>query len=265
MRRWLEITTVMGCRNLCDYCPQFVLLNSYKGQPRMLSMDVFRKCIDRVPIDVEIHFSGYAEPWLNSNCTEMLLYAFARGHRIAVYTTLVGMKSGDVALIERIPFITFLVHLPDADGLMKVRVDDNYLERLLQIDSIGLSGLTYRTIGRQHPAITRLIGPQTEELLNGDFVHSRAGNVEASVVSRPNPLVGPIRCAKDRMTKNVLLPNGDVTLCCMDYGLRHVLGNLLENEYVTLHRSAEFRYVLSSLSTNNVEILCRRCEWAETA
>ena len=30
---------------------------------------------------------------------------------------------------------------------------------------------------------------------------------------------------------NVVLPNGDVSLCCMDYGLKHILGNLYTQEY----------------------------------
>ncbi len=265
VERWLEITTMMGCQNLCDYCPQVLLLRRYRGQPRVLMMDTFRECIDKVPKEVDIHFSGYSEPWLNPNCTEMLLYAFTRGHGIAAYTTLVGMSTDDIDRIRHVPFSTFLVHLPDADGLMKVEPDDNYLALLHYVETAELSGLTYRTIGVQHPKITGLIGPKPEEPIHGDFVHSRAGNVNPLVISGPPPLEGPIRCAKNRTTKNVLLPNGDVTLCCMDYGLRHVLGNLLEDDYERLHRSAEFRRVLSSFATNHDDSLCRRCEWAESA
>lgn len=263
MKRWLEITTIMGCKNLCDYCPQVLLTRRYRGQTRILTMETFRECIDKVPKDVEIHFSGYSEPWLNPNCTEMLLYAFTQGHQLAVYTTLVGMKTTDVDRIRHIPFSTFLIHLPDADGLMKAEPDDAYLALLTHVDAAGLSGLTYRTIGFQHPKITEHIGPKPEEPLHGDFVHSRAGNVDKVVLSGPAPLEGRIRCAKSRTTKNVLLPNGDVTLCCMDYGLSHILGNLLKDDYEALHRSTEYRRVLSSFVSHHTDSLCRRCEWAE--
>ncbi|MER9007171.1 SPASM domain-containing protein [Mesorhizobium sp. M0862] len=37
-----------------------------------------------------------------------------------------------------------------------------------------------------------------------------------------------------RQYRNVLLPNGDVTLCCTDFERRHVLGNLLRDEYADL-------------------------------
>jgi hypothetical protein len=37
-------------------------------------------------------------------------------------------------------------------------------------------------------------------------------------------------CIED-LYHNVVLPNGDVSLCCMDYGLKHILGNIYEQEY----------------------------------
>jgi radical SAM protein with 4Fe4S-binding SPASM domain len=264
MQRWLEITTVMGCQNLCDYCPQVLLARRYRGHTRIMTLDTFQRCIEKVPKEVEIHFSGYSEPWLNPRCTEMLLYAFSAGHKLAVYTTLVGMTTDDIDQIRDVPFSTFLVHLPDADRLMKVDPDDNYLDLLHRVTTAGLSGLTFRTIGLQHPKITKLIGPKPEEPLDGGFVHSRAGNVNPNVISHPPRFQGRIRCSKNRTTKNVLLPNGDVTLCCMDYGLRHVLGNLLRDDYESLHRSTEYRRVITSFDSNNEDSLCRQCEWAES-
>jgi hypothetical protein len=37
-------------------------------------------------------------------------------------------------------------------------------------------------------------------------------------------------CIED-LYHNVVLPNGDVSLCCMDYGLKHIIGNIYEQEY----------------------------------
>jgi hypothetical protein len=63
-----------------------------------------------------------------------------------------------------------------------------------------------------------------------------------------------------RMRQNVLLPNGDVTLCCMDYGLQHLLGNLVSGDYDALLRSDEFLRVRKGLKDESEEILCRYCE-----
>lgn len=57
------------------------------------------------------------------------------------------------------------------------------------------------------------------------------------------------RCKKSpNYEQNVVLPNGDVVLCCMDYGLKHKMGNLLETNFDDLQR------------TDNYE-LCKTCEW----
>ena len=39
---------------------------------------------------------------------------------------------------------------------------------------------------------------------------------------------GRIICKTNSLNYNVLIPNGDVQLCCMDYGLDAKIGNLLE-------------------------------------
>jgi adenine C2-methylase RlmN of 23S rRNA A2503 and tRNA A37 len=71
----LEITTRIGCRVNCKFCPQKKLLDHYKEnshniiQKNVLSFKNFKKCIDKVPSSVRIDFSGMAEPWLNKDCT----------------------------------------------------------------------------------------------------------------------------------------------------------------------------------------------------
>ena len=53
----------------------------------------------------------------------------------------------------------------------------------------------------------------------------------------------------ERLYHNVCLPNGDVSLCCMDYGLKYIIGNLLTQEYDDI--------VPKPLSCFT---LCQRCE-----
>jgi hypothetical protein len=66
-------------------------------------------------------------------------------------------------------------------------------------------------------------------------MNSRSGNLvqegvkEASTVT---PDDGPVICGRDKyIYNNVMLPNGDVVLCCQDYHLDHVLGNLFEQSF----------------------------------
>ena len=43
---------------------------------------------------------------------------------------------------------------------------------------------------------------------------------------------GPSTCGCiEHLYHNVVLPNGDVSLCCMDYSLEKILGNIIEDSY----------------------------------
>jgi hypothetical protein len=96
---------------------------------------------------------------------------------------------------------------------------------------------------------------------------SRAGNIEEKTdVPTPAKLKGPIRCRSsgDSLNHNVLLPNGDVLLCCMDYGMRHILGNLISSDYASLFNSEKFNRLQKGLNDDSFDILCRCCENAST-
>lgn len=79
------------------------------------------------------------------------------------------------------------------------------------------------------------------------------------IENKPNPkrkrrVIG---CA--RLHHNILLPNGDVVLCCTDFGMRHVLGNLLSQDYPSLFQSGEFLKVKRGQKDETLDILCRCC------
>ena len=64
--------------------------------------------------------------------------------------------------------------------------------------------------------------------------------------------------------QNVCLPNGDVVLCCMDYGLKHKIGNLFEQDYYEMFASGG----LAALIAENMrprfsnDSLCKTCNRA---
>jgi hypothetical protein len=57
-----------------------------------------------------------------------------------------------------------------------------------------------------------------------------------------------------------LLPNGDLALCCMDFGLKHVIGNLREQTIDEIYKGPIFKKILQSFSDPSVDSLCRVCE-----
>lgn len=257
----MEITTMIGCRIRCTYCPQDKLIQAYTKRSNVTKMtfDTFKKCLDKIPLRVHIHFSGMAEPWLNPECTKMLLYAHRQGYEIAVYTTTVGMLTADVKNIESIPFRHFNVHLADKERYSKIEINNNYLETIDAILKSNIQNREYMTMGELHPEVKKLI----KKRISRTSMLSRAGNLDGKM-SPPVPpkLKGPIRCrsAGNLFNHNVLLPNGDVLICCMDYGMQHILGNLISSNYTSLFNGKEFYELQEGLNDDSIDILCRYCE-----
>jgi len=258
----LEITTGIGCRNNCVYCPQQKLIEAYKKRSDVFKMtfDVFKRCIDRLPKEIEVEFSGMSEPWLNSDCTRMLKYAHERGHKVNVFTTLVGMSKEDFDEIKEIPFGCFWLHLPSKEGYEEIKVDNDYLELLRYVYNSLRNDknikIPFHVRGEEaHPEVVKILG---EKIKKRKF-STRAKNVLVGKLAIPKKKKGIISCSRG-LRHNVLLPNGDVALCCMDYGLRHILGNLLERPYEELFKGREFKAVMEGLKKSRADILCRYCD-----
>ncbi|TGR16402.1 radical SAM protein, partial [Mesorhizobium sp. M8A.F.Ca.ET.202.01.1.1] len=87
--------------------------------------------------------------------------------------------------------------------------------------------------------------------------------VDPKIVAPRQPVVGALTCVDARQYRNVLLPNGDVTLCSMDFERRHVLGNLLYEGYSALFEKPVFREIVDRMNGADGFLLCRMCEFAD--
>ena len=265
----MEISTNIACRVQCDFCPQELLIEEYStknnienisyGQPTQMSFDTFKKCLSTIPKSIIIGFTGYTEPFLNPECSKMIIYAYESGYPIEVFTTLVGMTLEDVELIKQVKFKTFHIHLPDAENIAKIAVNNDYISILKKIlnDIPNVTGMSMSVL---HPKI--------QNFLNDDIIPdqmmNRAGNVK-SIKPTPKKL-GPLVCGRhskqdllDIVDENVLLPNGDVTLCGMDYGLQHIIGNLLEQNYDSIFETEKYMEFRKKQKSHDENLLCRSC------
>jgi radical SAM protein with 4Fe4S-binding SPASM domain len=254
----IEITTRIGCKNDCAYCPQELLATVYSKRSRefLMSFAAFTEFLEKIPADVDIHFSGMCEPWLNPECSRMVRQAHAAGHKLRIYTSIVGMNESDVETLTSISFSAFVVHLPSSQGYERITVNDGYLATLRRLERSGVvtSWLCHST--HVHPLIVPVIGGKISYFP----LITRAGNVQVEKRKMPVKRTGPIRCERN-LRQNVLLPNGDVLLCCMDYGMKHILGNLRERDYESLFTGKEFLLVQSGLQDPSLDTLCRKCDY----
>lgn len=250
----LEISTNIGCVYKCPYCPQDKIEAAYKKRSSLRQMDfeLFKKCIDKVPVSVDISFAGFSEPWLNPGCTKMVLYAYNKGHDVTVFTVLTNMGLKDIDLLEKVKFKNFFIHLPFRGS----KPERAYLEILERI--------TNSRMDASYISFVKDINPDIKKILIGKKIIYEALNTRAGNITRedmPAPLVrkGIIRCPMN-LSANILLPNGEVALCCMDWGLEYILGNLLISDYRSLFRNREFSVIEKGMRNEGIDIICRRCD-----
>ena len=99
------------------------------------------------------------------------------------------------------------------------------------------------------------------------YLHTRANNVNTENIigqeyHQPPKYEFFTECTRNKdYASNVVLPNGQVTLCCMDYSLKHVLGNLLHQSYDEILESTEMQKVkrLSNTIGFTEDLLCKSC------
>lgn len=248
-RPTLEITTMIGCPLMCNFCPQDNLRDAYgKDDVKYMSLDTFKIAISKIPKNTRIDFSGMAEVWVNPEATAMVKHALTTGFNIAVYTTLYNWTEDtarDVLALfsrHRPQVEVFSIHFPDEYGNMKGWKYTEEWEKVFGLMSIGvqqmgikLEAMTMSDHGKIHKDLQHL-GIQ----LYNWFGHDRAGSLnKEQVKEQPVKFVtrheAPVTCSKTvNYDQHVLLPNGDVVLCCMDYDNKHILGNLVTQEYMDM-------------------------------
>jgi FkbM family methyltransferase len=264
----LEITTNIaekGCVVDCVFCPQRILEKSYTSDKRIMTLDEFKFMIDKVPQEVRITFAGFTEPWLNKYCTDMALYAHEKGHQISAFTTAVGMMPEDVERLSVIPFAGnpnggLCLHLPDQEEFAKHPINSNYIRTVEKFKELQPKLRNFYTMCMSenvHEAVRHIFPTASVPTF-----WNRAGNLIGEAKLKPE--LDKIKerwksapesqdpktcgCIED-LYHNVLLPNGDVSLCCMDYSLEYILGNLNTHDYDDIVPVPNTTYDM-----------CRRCE-----
>jgi len=276
----LEITTMIGCPLMCNYCPQDNLRDAYgTNDVKYMSLDTFIVSLSKIPANTRIDFSGMAEAWVNPACTDMLEHALKQGHNVAIYTTLYNWNLDTAHRVEnllsryRTQVEVFSIHFPDEYGNMKGwKYSEEWVQvfqlvtSAVQTAGIKLEAMTMSDHGKIHKDL-QYLGIQ----LYNWFGHDRAGSLhKEQVKEQPINFIDrherPVRCSKTiNYDQHVLLPNGDVVLCCMDYNTKHILGNLLANNYEDLFTGT----VMTALLRENTRTcyssasLCKSCTDAE--
>ena len=190
-------------------------------------------------------------------------------------STLYGATKKNIDLLFAGDLKRLNLHLPDEHGHMKMRVDAQYLEgveyamSLMRPDKDGV-----HFIGTPNAKVLEFITSKSSscssKLSEGiefniqELVNTRASNVPHNPITpilledQPNR-GGAMYCGGKRFTQPNVLPNGMLVLCCMDYSLEEVHGDLSESKLTDLlsENVIDLAHRISCRSKN----LCSKCEW----
>lgn len=262
----IELTLKIGCKLDCKYCPQSKLINAYyKNNPKrqnVLTFEHFKKCLSEVVRGGGITFSGMSEPFLNPECSKMIKYAEEQGYKISLLTTLVGMTEEDFQIIRNVSFDHVTLHIPDQEGNSKFEITDAYLnllERFLKDIPVN----AYSCHGAIHEKVAGLL--DNSKIL-ADKMMNRSGNLEYEELATHSPK-GEIVCQIGTAEESgcwapEILPDGTVVLCCMDYSMSHILGNIFEQSAEEILNGSEYLNVAEGMQNDRKKILCRECSAA---
>jgi hypothetical protein len=268
----MELTTMIGCPLMCTFCPQDNLRDNYgKGIKYMQPVDLV-KVLVKLPKNTRNDFSGMSEPWANPECTQMLEMVLYMGFKVAIYTTLYGMTDPERVrkVLESHPeqVEVIMLHLPDANGNMKGWKNNEEWQRAAAVIShtnvpCGVGAMTMDKNGVVHPDLQPMVGQ-----LAGWVGHTRADSLDPEQVAGQALSVTPrndfaLTCRSTPFyDRNVLLPNGDVVLCCMDYNLKHVIGNLLTQTYDEMMQGKPLQDLIKMNEADGFDkcSICKSCE-----
>lgn len=215
-----------------------------------MQLDTFAIILSRLPMEVRIDFSGYVEPFFNPVCGKMLELAVKSGREVHVYTTLMGMTEDDFRTLKQFSPHFIKIHSPDKTGLkLNSKV---WLKQFSRLIETGLKFDTM-TMGELEPCVQEFMTLHGIQIEVPQMI-SRGGNLWS-----PARIDGPLYCSENRWHQNVVLPDGSVYACCMDYGLTMPIGNILTEDYLVIFDRAE---ELAKNTNPPADSICRTCEWA---
>jgi len=246
---------------------------------------MFKKLLINIPKKLDICFTGFSEPFHNKDVVQMMTYASRKGYSIHLYTTFRDADIKNIRRLKRIDIKSCVIHLPDSAPMMNVKVDEEYLKKLETFDGLNLKNVSYMCIGRVHPDIKKIIKSDIREAP----IYLRAGHLEDDVyqklqcinvefnknINRIFDKTQKVVCSRRSLYKGtdervtlpeatILMPDGSLLLCCMDWEMKYVLGNLYENTYDEIVHGDRMNTIEDSMMCkNDFDLLCRRCEFSQ--
>lgn len=282
----LEISVTVGCGRMCTYCPQNLHVLKFREifgrADRALTLATIERMGTTIPADIFISWTGFSEPLDGIEFGPIVEYFFRSGNRQEISTTLFGAVASIQYFICNLgKFERIILHLPDDSGRMRGQINEQYLDNLSSLLEEGarlgcLERVTFVLAGsRFHSSVEtvlkeavagRLIKRHQIKVMNVLLTRQSAVDPHALGFSRWRAEQSKKRegfhyCAYGRVNSGVLLPNGHVALCCMDYGLGGCRGSIHSSSISDLLNIVEDDPGRRGAFESGAYTPCSRCEF----
>ena len=114
-----------------------------------------------------------------------------------------------------------------------------------------------------HPEFIKHVGRRLKVYCE---MSDRAGNLDQNDVTLTHVnRAGNIYCTRAlAINHNVLLPDGSLALCCNDFGLANIIGNLEKQSYDEIMLGEKMRSIKRAMHIDlDADLICRKCMFAE--
>lgn len=250
----------LGCEIACAICPQSTFVPAYKalGGERTMTPDLLEKYLRTVPRDSILVWSGFSEAFLNPHFPDIIRQYHADGWKMRLDTTLVGCTKESAEFVKSVPWAMLKLHLPSHGDKMRLDVTPEYLD-ILRTVCQSPSFKCFVWFGIMREDVKAIIEGSAGEHDFYNKLHSRAGNLVT--IEKMKRRTGKLRNDCLWLRRGHLLPNGMVCMCCEDWSLIHVFGDLNTENYADIFHKQPFLDILAAHEDDTKPLLCRTCEY----
>ncbi|MCX7972946.1 MAG: radical SAM protein [Candidatus Aminicenantes bacterium] len=268
--RWLRrpiafyLTTVgletnNTCNLSCHHCPVSTEMTRSRG---LMSWSFFRQLIDNNPYIYRIYLTNWGEPLLHPEIVDMVDYAHTRGIHVSLTTngTLIDRKMGQALLKAGLNLLKVSIDggpklYEKIRGYSYDRIKENVYQFLRLREEIGSSTWVEVTMVIYEETIDEVKGflNEWQNLVN-------AVNFQPRFFSLPRARRTPCR---DLWRLLVVLWDGRVTPCCVDYNGELVLGRADVQRLSDIFNSSSMRVLRKQHLRKKWSGLCAQCTYYE--
>lgn len=280
IRRDIEVKGLPLCVNVeltnsctldCIGCPRRIMTRS----TGFMSEEVFNRAIDQIQAESITKFiclHHFGDSLLHPKLLEFASYARSRGMNSEVSTKgcILTEKLAQKLARSDLSLIKFSFYGTDEESFNRYQRNGDYKQTMRNIDQF------LKMKHKPLVMIELLVSPATPKEGIEEFLKKWEGKVE--YIGRKemhgwigddkeiNSFIGPVKeerkpCFSLWVGNLSILYNGDVVPCCQDYDGKYVLGNIMEEDLLSMwnnERMRKLRYLHLNGERHKID-LCRKC------